>query len=51
MDMDVGERESMLAEADMASVFHQILEEQCKVLDLGMAPQQGKERGSTAQGT
>ncbi|XP_078119211.1 melanophilin isoform X3 [Sander vitreus] len=40
MDMDVGERESMLAEADMASVFHQILEEQCKVLDLGMAPQQ-----------
>ncbi|XP_078030407.1 melanophilin isoform X2 [Epinephelus lanceolatus] len=40
MDMDVGERESMLAEADMASVFHQILEEQRKGLDLGMAPQQ-----------
>ncbi|XP_042350346.1 melanophilin isoform X2 [Plectropomus leopardus] len=30
MDMDVGMRESMLAEADMASVFHQILEEQRK---------------------
>ncbi|XP_059199110.1 melanophilin [Centropristis striata] len=41
MDMDVGERESMLAEADMASVFHQILEDQRKSLDLGMAPQQG----------
>ncbi|XP_032386258.1 melanophilin isoform X3 [Etheostoma spectabile] len=40
MDMDAGERESMLAEADMASVFHQILEDQCKVQDLGMAPQQ-----------
>ncbi|XP_034740825.1 melanophilin isoform X3 [Etheostoma cragini] len=40
MDMDAGERESMLAEADMASVFHQILEDQCKVQDLGMVPQQ-----------
>ncbi|KAI3355916.1 hypothetical protein L3Q82_004465 [Scortum barcoo] len=40
MDMDVGVRESMLAETDMASVFHQILEEQCKDLDLGLAPQQ-----------
>ncbi|XP_074514570.1 melanophilin isoform X2 [Sebastes fasciatus] len=40
MDMDVGERESMLAEADIASVFHQILVEQRKGLDLGMAPQQ-----------
>ncbi|XP_037644763.1 melanophilin isoform X2 [Sebastes umbrosus] len=40
MDMDVGERESMLAEADMASVFHQFLVEQRKGLDLGMAPQQ-----------
>ncbi|XP_045909041.1 melanophilin isoform X3 [Micropterus dolomieu] len=40
MDMDVGVRESMLAEADMASVFSQILEDQHKGLDLGMAPQQ-----------
>ncbi|XP_051259990.1 melanophilin isoform X2 [Dicentrarchus labrax] len=40
MDMDVGVRESMLAEADMASVFQQILEEQREVLELGMAPQQ-----------
>ncbi|KAM9347469.1 melanophilin [Symphorus nematophorus] len=39
MDMDVGVRESMLAEADMASVFQQILEEQRGGLDLGMAPQ------------
>lgn len=31
--MDVAVRESMLAEADMASVFHQILEEQHKGLD------------------
>ncbi|XP_018534147.1 melanophilin isoform X1 [Lates calcarifer] len=30
MVMDVGVRESMLAEADMASVFHQILKEQRK---------------------
>ncbi|XP_044073615.1 melanophilin isoform X3 [Siniperca chuatsi] len=30
MDMDVGVRESLLAEADMASVFHQLLEEQRK---------------------
>ncbi|XP_035531802.1 melanophilin isoform X2 [Morone saxatilis] len=40
MDMDVGVRESMLAEADMASVFQQILEEQREGLELGMAPQQ-----------
>ncbi|XP_054470894.1 melanophilin isoform X2 [Anoplopoma fimbria] len=40
MDMNVGGRESMLAEADMASVFHQIFKEQRKGLDLGMAPQQ-----------
>ncbi|XP_029315129.1 melanophilin isoform X2 [Cottoperca gobio] len=39
-DMDVGERESMLAEADMASVFHQIFKEQHKGLELRMAPQQ-----------
>ncbi|KAM7407880.1 hypothetical protein PAMA_003576 [Pampus argenteus] len=52
--MDVAVRDSMLAEADMASVFQQILEEQCKSLefntdagldlsrrmDLGLAPQQ-----------
>ncbi|XP_070770867.1 melanophilin isoform X2 [Enoplosus armatus] len=36
MNMDVGVRESLLAEADMASVFHQILKEQRKGLDLGM---------------
>ncbi|KAM6954791.1 melanophilin [Lycodopsis pacificus] len=40
MDMDVGERESMLAEADVASVFHQIFKDQRKGLDLGIAPQQ-----------
>ncbi|KAE8299542.1 Melanophilin Exophilin-3 Slp-like protein lacking C2 domains a [Larimichthys crocea] len=40
MDMDIGERESMLAEADMASVFHQIMQEQHEGLDLGMAQQQ-----------
>ncbi|XP_063744789.1 melanophilin isoform X2 [Eleginops maclovinus] len=38
--MDGGERESMLAEADMVSVFHQILDEKRKGLDLRMAPQQ-----------
>ncbi|KAI4805712.1 hypothetical protein KUCAC02_010311, partial [Chaenocephalus aceratus] len=38
--MDGGGRESMLAEADMASVFHQILDEKRKGLDLRMAPQQ-----------
>ncbi|KAL3056767.1 hypothetical protein OYC64_019282 [Pagothenia borchgrevinki] len=36
--MDGGGRESMLA--DMASVFHQILDEKRKGLDLRMAPQQ-----------
>ncbi|KAG8000797.1 Melanophilin, partial [Nibea albiflora] len=40
MDMDIGERESMLAEADMASVFHQIMQEQHEGLDLGMTSQQ-----------
>lgn len=40
MDMDVGERESMLAEADVASVFHRIFKDQRKGLDLGIAPQQ-----------
>ncbi|TKS67539.1 Melanophilin Exophilin-3 [Collichthys lucidus] len=40
MDMDIGERESMLAEADMASVFHQIMQEQHEGLDLGMTQQQ-----------
>ncbi|XP_041807076.1 melanophilin isoform X2 [Chelmon rostratus] len=40
MDMDVGVRESVLAEADVASVFHRILEEQHEGLDLGMTPQQ-----------
>lgn len=44
MDMDIGERESMLAEADMASVFHQIMQEQHEGLDLGMAQQQGKKK-------
>ncbi|XP_068428865.1 melanophilin isoform X2 [Clinocottus analis] len=39
-DTDVGERESMLAEADVASVFHQMFKEQRKGLDLGMASQQ-----------
>ncbi|KAK2839445.1 hypothetical protein Q5P01_013185 [Channa striata] len=39
MVVDVG-RESMLAEADIASVFHQLLKEQHKEFDLGMAPQQ-----------
>ncbi|XP_070832861.1 melanophilin isoform X2 [Chaetodon trifascialis] len=39
MEVDVGVRESMLAEADMASVFHQILEERHDSLGLGMAPQ------------
>lgn len=43
MIMDVGERESTLAEADMASVFHQIWREKHKDLELEMAPQQGKE--------
>nr|XP_046259724.1 melanophilin isoform X2 [Scatophagus argus] len=40
MDVDVSVRESVLAEADVASVFHQILEEHHKGLDLEMAPQQ-----------
>ncbi|XP_073330356.1 melanophilin [Pagrus major] len=40
MDMDVGGRESMLAEADMASVFRQILKEQHEGLDLRRASQQ-----------
>ncbi|XP_070694107.1 melanophilin isoform X2 [Pempheris klunzingeri] len=41
MDMDVGVRESVLAEADMASVLQQLLEEQRKGFDLGVvAPQQ-----------
>uniref|UniRef100_UPI0037E7C3B9 melanophilin n=1 Tax=Semicossyphus pulcher TaxID=241346 RepID=UPI0037E7C3B9 len=40
MDMDEALRESRLAEADMASVFHQILVEQRKEMDLGMAPRQ-----------
>ncbi|KAK9538093.1 hypothetical protein VZT92_005650 [Zoarces viviparus] len=40
MDMDVGERESMLAEADVSSVFHRIFKDQRKGLDLGIAPQQ-----------
>ncbi|XP_026000503.1 melanophilin isoform X3 [Astatotilapia calliptera] len=40
MVMDVGGRKSMLAEADMATVFHQILDEQHKELDLEITPQQ-----------
>ncbi|XP_005939860.1 melanophilin isoform X1 [Haplochromis burtoni] len=40
MVMDVGGRESMLAEADMATVFHQIMDEQHKELDLEITPQQ-----------
>ncbi|XP_030283253.1 melanophilin isoform X2 [Sparus aurata] len=40
MDMDGGRRESMLAEADMASVFCQILKEQHEGLDLRRASQQ-----------
>ncbi|XP_026150478.1 melanophilin isoform X2 [Mastacembelus armatus] len=38
--MDVGVRESLLAEADIASVFQQLLGEQHKGLELGMTPQQ-----------
>ncbi len=45
MDVDAGLREYMLSEADMASVFHQILEGQHEGLNLGMAPQQGEETG------
>ncbi|XP_008301080.1 melanophilin-like isoform X2 [Stegastes partitus] len=37
--MDVAARESMLAEGDIASVLHHILDEQRKGLDLEMAPQ------------
>lgn len=44
MDMDGGRRESMLAEADMASVFCQILKEQHEGLDLRRASQQGEEK-------
>lgn len=44
MDVDGGRRESMLAEADMASVFRQILKEQHEGLDLRRASQQGKGR-------
>uniref|UniRef100_A0A3Q3IHW2 RabBD domain-containing protein n=1 Tax=Monopterus albus TaxID=43700 RepID=A0A3Q3IHW2_MONAL len=40
MVRDVGVRRSLLAEADMASTFQQILEEQHKDLDPGMAPNQ-----------
>uniref|UniRef100_A0A3P9C7X5 Melanophilin n=1 Tax=Maylandia zebra TaxID=106582 RepID=A0A3P9C7X5_9CICH len=40
MVMDVGGRKSMLAEADMATVFHQIMDEQHKELDLEVTPQQ-----------
>lgn len=50
MDMDVGVRESVLAEADVASVFHRILEEQHEGLDLGMTPQQGKDRRQRGSG-
>lgn len=32
----------MLAEADMATVFHQIMDEQHKELDLEITPQQGR---------
>ncbi|XP_030614728.1 melanophilin isoform X2 [Archocentrus centrarchus] len=39
MVMDVGGRESVLAEADMATVFHQILDEQHKELDIEITPQ------------
>ncbi|KAM3607332.1 uncharacterized protein V6R79_005830 [Siganus canaliculatus] len=38
MDVDVGLRESMLSEADMASVFQQIQEEQHGSLDLAPQP-------------
>ncbi|CAJ1078665.1 melanophilin isoform X3 [Xyrichtys novacula] len=40
MDMDEAVRESRLAEADMASVFHQILVEQRRELELGMTQRQ-----------
>lgn len=40
--MDVGARESMLSEADMASIFHQIWREEHKGLEMEIAPQQGK---------
>ncbi|XP_067372944.1 melanophilin isoform X2 [Channa argus] len=40
MVVDAGGRESMLAEADIASVFHQLLKEQHKELELGTGPQQ-----------
>ncbi|MEQ2303996.1 hypothetical protein AMECASPLE_022508, partial [Ameca splendens] len=40
MDSDGGLRELMLAEADMAAIFHQIVQEQHKGLDLEMPPQQ-----------
>lgn len=42
MDLDVAVGESMLTEADMASVIHQILEEQHKGLD-----QQGNRKEKT----
>ncbi|XP_026233094.1 melanophilin isoform X2 [Anabas testudineus] len=38
--MDVGARESMLSEADMASIFHQIWREEHKGLEMEIAPQQ-----------
>ncbi|KAK5609300.1 hypothetical protein CRENBAI_012838 [Crenichthys baileyi] len=40
MDSDGGLRESMLTEADMAAVFHQIVQEQDKGLDPEMPPSQ-----------
>ncbi|XP_041663094.1 melanophilin [Cheilinus undulatus] len=40
MDVDEGLRESRLAEADMASVFHQILVEQRKEMEMGMVQKQ-----------
>ncbi|KAM4559249.1 melanophilin isoform 2-T2 [Odontesthes bonariensis] len=39
VDIDIGVRESMLAEGDMNDVFHQIDQEQRKCLDLEIAPQ------------
>ena len=42
VDIDIGVRESMLAEGDLDDVFHQIDQEQRKRLDLEIAPQHGR---------
>lgn len=50
MDTDAGVREHMLAEADVTSVFHQILDGQHDGLHLRVAAQQGEDTGDdTAQ--